>query len=80
MRVHPETGRKALWLNTHSEVELLNYDDQAGSELIAWLRAHILKPAFRYTHHWEQRDLVFWDNKVTLHSQGAIPCRATALT
>lgn len=79
VRVHPETGRKALWLNTHSEVELLNYDDQAGSELIARLRAHILKPAFRYTHHWEQRDLVFWDNQVTLHSREPFPAEQRRL-
>ena len=35
VRTHPETGRKALWLNTRSEVELVNVDDIEGSKLIA---------------------------------------------
>ena len=73
VRTHPETGRKALWLNERSEVELVNYDDQAGSQLIAKLRAHLLKPEFRYEHQWQQGDIVFWDNQVTLHSRKPFP-------
>ncbi|MDH1801526.1 TauD/TfdA dioxygenase family protein [Acinetobacter johnsonii] len=73
VRTHPESGRKALWLNTRSEVELLNVDDTEGSELIAALRTHILKPEFRYEHHWETGDIIFWDNQVTLHSRRPFP-------
>lgn len=73
VHTHPESGRKALWLNTHSEVELVNYDDQAGSELIASLREYLLKPEFRYEHQWQQGDIVFWDNQVTLHSRKPFP-------
>ena len=73
VRTHPESGHKALWLNTRSEVELLNVDDSEGSELIAALRTHILKPEFRYEHHWETGDIVFWDNQVTLHSRRPFP-------
>lgn len=73
VRTHPETGRKALWLNTRTEVELVNYDDLAGSELIAKLREHLLKPEFQYEHHWQAGDIVFWDNQVTLHSRKAFP-------
>lgn len=79
VRTHPESGRKALWLNTRSEVELVNYDDQAGSELIAQLRAHILKPEFRFEHQWEQGDIVFWDNQVTLHSRRPFPAEQRRL-
>jgi taurine dioxygenase len=43
---HPETGRKALWLNSKSEVELVNYDDQAGAKLIAELRQHLKNLSF----------------------------------
>ncbi len=73
VRIHPESGRKALWLNTHTEVELVNYDDKAGSALIAKLRAHIQKPEFRYEHDWQVGDLVFWDNQATLHSRQPFP-------
>ena len=73
VRTHPETGRKALWLNTRTEVELVNYDDQNGSQLIAQLREHILKLEFQYEHHWQAGDIVFWDNQVTLHSRKAFP-------
>ena len=79
VRTHPETGRKALWLNTRSEVELLNYDDAAGSALIAQLRKHILKPEFRYDHAWETGDIVFWDNQVTLHSRTPFPAEQRRL-
>lgn len=79
VRIHPETGRKALWLNTRSEVELVNVNDIEGSELIAELRAHILKPEFRYEHHWETGDIVFWDNQVTLHSRTPFPAEQRRL-
>lgn len=79
VRTHPETGRKALWLNTRSEVELLNYDDVAASALIAQLRKHILKPEFRYDHSWETGDIVFWDNQVTLHSRTPFPAEQRRL-
>lgn len=79
VRTHPETGRKALWLNTRSEVELVNYDDIAGSKLIAQLRQHILKPEFRYDHAWETGDIVFWDNQVTLHSRTPFPAEQRRL-
>lgn len=73
VRTHPESGRKALWLNTRSEVELVHYDDQTGSQLIEELREHLLKTEFRYEHQWEQGDIVFWDNQVTLHSRRPFP-------
>lgn len=79
MRTHPESGRKALWLNTHTEVELENYDDQAGSELITQLRAHLLQPEFAYEHQWEVGDIVFWDNQATLHSRRPFPAEQRRL-
>ena len=73
VRIHPETGRKALWLNTKSEVELVHYDDQTGAKLIAKLRQHLEQPEFRYQHQWETGDIVFWDNQVTLHAREPFP-------
>ena len=41
--------------------------------MIAQLRAHLLKPEFRYEHSWQTGDIVFWDNQVTLHSRQPFP-------
>lgn len=73
VRTHPESGRKALWLNAKSEVEILNYDDHAGANLIQKLRAHVTRPEFQYQHHWQTGDIVFWDNQVTLHAREPFP-------
>lgn len=56
-----------------NEVELVNYNDIAGAELIARLREHLAQPEFRYTHDWEVGDIVFWDNQVTLHAREPFP-------
>ena len=79
VRIHPETGRKALWLNSKSEVELVHYDDQTGAKLIAELRQHLEKPEFRYEHAWEIGDIVFWDNQVTLHAREPFPANQRRL-
>lgn len=73
VRTHAESGRSALWLSAKNEVELVNYNDIAGAELIARLREHLAQPEFRYTHDWEVGDIVFWDNQVTLHAREPFP-------
>ena len=67
VRVHPETGRQALYVNggftkhfegmTHNESEpLLNYLVQTGSALDISMR-----------HRWRQNDVVIWDNRCVMH-------------
>ena len=67
VRVHPQTGRQALYVNggftqhfegmTHAESEpLLNYLVQAGSALDISMR-----------HRWRQNDVVIWDNRCVMH-------------
>ncbi len=69
VRTHPESGRKLLYLGAGTEVEIVDYDPQAGAELIAALRRHIAEPRFRYAHHWTVGDIVWWDNQATLHGR-----------
>ena len=69
VRTHPGSGRKILFLATHSEVEIPSLDAREGAELIARLRAHILQPKYRYTHRWQVGDIVHWDNQATLHAR-----------
>lgn len=73
VRTHPESGKKVLFLSTHTESELLGLPPAEAEALIARLRAHIQQPKYRYEHHWELGDIVYWDNQATLHSRTAFP-------
>ncbi|AOX99970.1 TauD/TfdA family dioxygenase [Jeongeupia sp. USM3] len=73
VRTHPDSGKKVLWLSTHTEDEVLGIDPAEGEALIARLRAHIQQPQYRYEHKWTLGDIVFWDNRATLHSRTAFP-------
>jgi len=66
VRVHPETGRKALYIG--EKVKRFEGMTEAESRpLIAWLVAHATKPEFVYRHQWRRNDIVAWDNRCTMH-------------
>jgi taurine dioxygenase len=66
VRIHPETGRKCLFLGDHAWcVEGMPVAD--GRALIEELNAAIVSPERVYTHQWRPRDLVLWDNRCMLH-------------
>lgn len=73
VRTHPETGRRGLFLSTHTQVELPGLPADEAQALIARLRAHVAEDRFRYEHHWRVGDIVHWDNQATLHSRTAFP-------
>jgi taurine dioxygenase len=76
VRTHPDSGRKILYLDEATEVELVGQDAARGAELIGRLRAHLLQPRFAYTHRWQVGDIVYWDNQATLHSRTAFDATA----
>lgn len=71
VRTHPESGKKILYLDYATEVEVVGLDPQEGSELIAQLRSHLYQPQFYYQHKWSVGDIVYWDNQSTLHYRQA---------
>lgn len=73
VRTHPESGKRLLFLSTHTEVEIPAYDAERGAALVARLREHLQNPRFSYTHHWQVGDIVYWDNQATLHARNAFP-------
>lgn len=70
---HPETREKVLYLHAAYEMELVGIPYEIGSALIARLHQHIKNVAHRYEHHWENGDLVLWDNRATIHYRSAFP-------
>jgi len=66
VRVHPETGRKALYLG--EKVKRFDGMTEAESKpLIDYLNKHATQPEFVYRHQWRRNDIVVWDNRCTMH-------------
>lgn len=67
VRTHPETGRKALFVNEGFTVGIVGLPDAEGKALLDALNAHATRPEFVYAHQWRAGDLVIWDNRCTMH-------------
>jgi alpha-ketoglutarate-dependent 2,4-dichlorophenoxyacetate dioxygenase len=66
VRRHPETGRRALYVGSHTEsIEGMEWDE--GRALIDSLIEHATQREFVYQHAWGVGDLVWWDNRAALH-------------
>lgn len=65
-RVHPETGRKAIYLGE----KVRRFDGMTEEEsrpLIDYLNRHSTRPEFVYRHQWRPHDILIWDNRSTMH-------------
>jgi taurine dioxygenase len=69
VRTHPETGRKSLFVGSpHGTARRFEHLTEAESfPLLQWLYQHSSQPDRVYRHHWNNGDLVMWDNRCTLH-------------
>lgn len=66
VRVHPGSGRKALYLASHAS-HIVGQPVPDGRMLIHELMEHATQPHFVHTHKWAPGDLVIWDNRCTMH-------------
>jgi len=67
VRTHPESGRKALYLNPIRTEGIVGMDDGEGLPLLDELLAHAVQEKYQYRHRWQQGDMVMWDNRCLLH-------------
>lgn len=72
VRVHPPTGRKALWFGVEDVVEIDDIGASASrrflEDLAEWMASD---PAIAYVHSWSQGDMCVFDNRRLLHSPSA---------
>lgn len=66
-RVHPDTGRKALFLGRRRNAYVKGLDFRESEALLDRLWAHATKPEFTWFQEWKVGDLIIWDNRCTLH-------------
>ncbi len=67
VRSHPETGRKALFVSEGFTSQIEGLPEGESEELLKFLFAHSTQGAFVYRHQWQPGDMVFWDNRATVH-------------
>jgi len=67
VRTHPETGRKALYLGGKLMKYIVGLEAQESDDLMAELYDHCDSDAFIHKHKWRRGDVVFWDNRCTMH-------------
>lgn len=86
VRIHPETGRKCLYLGDHAET-ILGMPYGAGRALVEELNSLAIHADLTYEHRWTPRQLIVWDNRCVLHrataydaaTQGRVIRRCTVL-
>lgn len=71
VRVHPETGRKALYLNESVTRQIYGMTVEESQGLLQYLFKHSVRPQFTYRHRWRKHDLVMWDNRCAMHLAAA---------
>jgi taurine dioxygenase len=68
VRTHPETGRKALYVNFGHTVRFRGMTEQESAPLLGYLFQHQVKPEFTCRFRWKVGSLAFWDNRCTQHN------------
>ena len=68
VRTHPETGRKALYVNVGHTVRFSGMSEEESAPLLAFLFRHQVRPEFTCRFQWRAGSLAFWDNRCTQHN------------
>jgi taurine dioxygenase len=64
---HPETGRRALFVNRNSTTHVVGLSDREQEELLPFLFDHVRSPEYQCRFHWEEGSIAFWDNRSVQH-------------
>jgi taurine dioxygenase len=68
---HPITGRKVLYANPGYSMRINELSEKESAETLAFLFEHQTQLKYRYANHWQERDVLVWEDFGTIHN--AIP-------
>jgi taurine dioxygenase len=68
VRTHPETGRKALYVNVAHTVRFKDMREEESAPLLGFLFQHQVRPELTCRFGWRVGSLAFWDNRCTQHN------------
>ncbi len=67
VRTHPETGRKALYVNRTFTTRINELSPAESDAILGLLFTHSEQIDFQIRFRWERHDVAFWDNRCTMH-------------
>ncbi len=67
VRTHPETGRKALFVNGSFTLGFEDMTEEESRPLLDFLYARASAPDVSFRHSWRRGDLLMWDNRSVQH-------------
>jgi taurine dioxygenase len=67
VRVHPETGRRALFVNELWTESIVGVSRHESDSLLRMLWEHAKSPEFTMRWQWRANDLALWDNRSFQH-------------
>lgn len=68
VRTHPETGRKALYVNIAHALRFEDMTPEESAPLLDYLCQHATRPEFTCRFRWTAGAVALWDNRCTLHN------------
>jgi taurine dioxygenase len=68
VRRHPETGRRALYVNVAHTVRFDGMTDEESAPLLDYLFRHQIRPEFTCRFRWRPGSVAFWDNRCAQHN------------
>jgi taurine dioxygenase len=68
VRTHPETGRKALYVNAGHTVRFVGWTEEESAPLLKFLFDYQIRPEFTCRFSWQPNSIALWDNRCAQHN------------
>jgi taurine dioxygenase len=67
IRTHPETGRKAIYVNVAFTQHIVGMEKSESDALLRHLYAQAAIPEYQCRFRWQKNSIAFWDNRSSQH-------------
>ncbi|HET7766248.1 MAG TPA: TauD/TfdA family dioxygenase [Burkholderiales bacterium] len=65
---HPITQRRVLYANPGYSVRINELPEKESESTLRFLFEHQLRPEYRYSFRWQERDVLMWEDIGTIHN------------